>query len=74
MRINQILSGVPVIINNEEKDFVKKHPTSVRLSSLSEHDSWLAQNLVRKGLYRLTNDGRTIVIDKKYEDNRKSVS
>lgn len=74
MRINQILSGVPLLINNEEKDFVKKHPTSVRLSSLSERDSWLAQNLVRKGLYRLTNDGRTIIIDKKYEDNRKSVS
>lgn len=73
MRINQILSGVPLIINNEEKEFVKKHPTGVRLSSLSEHDSWLAQNLVRKGLYKLTNDGRTIIIDKKYEDSRKSV-
>jgi hypothetical protein len=59
MKIAQLLSGVDIAITNEEKKFIEKH-SSVRLTSLDDHDQWLAQNLVRKGVYTISKDNNTL--------------
>lgn len=61
MKIGQLLSGMHIVLTNEELSFVKRHNDSVSITSLDEHDQWLAQNLVRKGIYSISNDSRTIV-------------
>lgn len=59
MKLTELLSSMKIILSNEEKDFVKKHPL-VKISSLDEHSQWLAQNLVRKGVYSISSDNNTI--------------
>lgn len=71
MKIHQILDNISIIVNNEEKKFMEKFNRSVSLASLSEHDSWTAQNLVRKGVYRLTNDNRSIVLKNHATSNKR---
>ena len=61
MRIAQLLSGIPTVITNEERKFIDKHRDQVFISSLDEHDQWLAQNLVRKGVYTISKDSRSII-------------
>lgn len=60
MKIHQLLSGVGIAITNEEQTFVSRHNNHVRLSSLDEHDIWLAQSLVRKGVYSISKDNSTL--------------
>lgn len=60
MKIQQLLSGLKLILTNEEKEFFNKHQ-EVTISSLHERDHWLAQNLVRKGLYTISKDNNTLV-------------
>jgi hypothetical protein len=61
MKIKQLLSGIRMPITNEEHRFIKNHENNIRLSSLDEHDQWLAQNLVRKGVYSISKDSNTLV-------------
>lgn len=61
MKISQLLSGFTTHITNEESRFIKTHTDNIKLSSLDEHDQWLAQNLVRKGVYAISNDSNTLV-------------
>ena len=60
MKIHQLLSGVGVAITNEEQQFISRHDNDVRLSSLEDHDVWLAQSLVRKGVYSISKDSSTL--------------
>lgn len=60
MKIAQLLSGVGLYLTNEERQFVKKYD-HVPLSSLDNHNTWIAQNLVRKGAYAISNDNNTLV-------------
>jgi hypothetical protein len=60
MKIAQLISGLDIAITNEEQQFIEKHPGSVRLTALDEHGQWLAQNLVRKGVYSISNDSNTL--------------
>ena len=62
MKIHQILDGISIIITNEEIDFVSRIGDDVFLSSLDNHDQWLAQNLIRKGVYEISNDRKRISI------------
>ena len=55
-----LLSGLDIAITNEERQFIKKHKAQVSILSLDEHDQWLAQNLVRKGIYSISKDSRSI--------------
>jgi hypothetical protein len=66
MRIQHLLDDITIIVNNEEKTFIENHNSTISLSSLSEHESWTAQNLVRKGMYRLTNDNKNIILTGRY--------
>lgn len=61
MKIGQLLSGMHIVLTNEEQSFIRRHKDSVAITSLDEHDSWLAQNLVRKGLYSISKDNRTLI-------------
>ena len=61
MIIGKLLSGMHIVLTNEELSFVDRHNDSVSITSLDEHDQWLAQNLVRKGIYAISKDNRTIV-------------
>ena len=60
MKIAHLLSGMDIAVTNEEQKFIEKHPGAVRLTSLDEHGQWLAQNLVRKGIYSLSKDNNTL--------------
>jgi len=61
MKIGQLLSGMHIVLTNEEQSFIRRHKNSVTITSLDEHDQWLAQNLVRKGLYSISKDNRTLI-------------
>ena len=60
MKISQLLSDINLYLTNEEKQFISKHP-EVKISSLDEHQTWLAQNLVRKGAYAISKDNNTLI-------------
>ncbi len=60
MKIIQLLQDLHLPITNEEYRFVSKHDT-VKITSLDEHDQWIAQNLVRKGVYKINKDDNTLV-------------
>ena len=61
MKIHQLLGGTAIALTNEENSFVKKHNDQVKITSLDEHDQWLAQSLVRKGVYQISKDSNTLV-------------
>ena len=61
MKIVQLLSGFNTAITNEEQQFIEKYPAHVKITSLEEHSSWVAQNLVRKGVYAISKDNNVIV-------------
>jgi hypothetical protein len=61
MKIAQLLSGTGIAITNQEQQFIESHSIKVSIDSLSEHDQWLAQNLVRKGVYSISKDSRTLI-------------
>jgi hypothetical protein len=61
MRLVQLLSGLGLAITNEEQQFINRHETAVRLTALDDHGQWIAQNLVRKGVYSISKDNRTLI-------------
>jgi len=61
MKIGQLLSGMHIVLTNEEQSFLRRHKDNISITSLDEHDQWLAQNLVRKGLYAISNDSTTLI-------------
>ena len=70
MKIAHLLSGLGIAITNEERAFIDRHKDQVSITSLDEHDQWLAQNLVRKGIYTISKDSRTII--KKLDETHNS--
>lgn len=61
MRIAQLLSGISIALTNQEKEFVETYKHKVSLTSLNERDQWIAQNLVRKGIYAISKDNQTLI-------------
>lgn len=61
MKIHQLIGGTSIPLTNEESAFVKKYNSEVKITSLDEHDQWLAQNLVRKGAYQVSKDSNTLI-------------
>lgn len=61
MKIHQLLSGIGIAVTNEEQQFINRHDTRIRLTSLDEHDQWTAQNLVRKGVYTMSRDSGMLI-------------
>ena len=61
MKIVQLLSGVNIPLSNAEQKFIESHRDHVSLTSLDEHQQWLAQSLVRKGIYSISKDSTTLI-------------
>jgi hypothetical protein len=61
MKIHQLISNVYIPLTNEENDFVRRHTDKIRLESLDDHNLWVAQNLVRKGIYQVSKDSKLLV-------------
>lgn len=61
MKIAQLLSGVSIPLSNSEHTFVETHNDRVSLTSLDEHQQWIAQSLVRKGIYSISKDSTTLI-------------
>jgi hypothetical protein len=60
MKIVQILSGVSIPLSEEEQQFFEKYQ-EIKLTSLNERQKWIAQNLVRRGIFSISNDDTTLV-------------
>jgi len=61
MKIHQLLTGFTTPVNNEEQHYIEQHQQAIKISSLNERDSWLAQSLVRKGVYIISKDSNTLI-------------
>lgn len=70
MRIAQILNGFPVALSNQEIEFIDQHKNKIRLNGLSEQEIWIAQNLVRKGVYSISKDNQSLI--KKLDESNPS--
>jgi len=70
MRIHQILGAPSIILTNEEKDFIRKHNEEISISGLFDRDEVVARNLVRKGVYEISNDNHNIVLKKDAFDSK----
>jgi hypothetical protein len=62
MKIHQLLGKPSIILTNEEKEFIDKHSPEITINSLHDRDEVLARNLVRKGVYEISNDNRSILL------------
>lgn len=69
MKIYQLLDSPSIILTNEEQDFIDKHNKEIAIGALFDRDQVVARNLVRKGVYEISNDSKHIVL--KNAANRK---
>ena len=60
MKIYQLLD-IPVILNNEEQQFLENHSDRLSIDTLYEREYIVAQNLVRKGVYSISNDSKHLI-------------
>ena len=61
MKIHQIIGAPAILITNEERKFISNHGDTISLGFLDEHQQYVANNLVRKGVYSISNDKRYII-------------
>jgi hypothetical protein len=69
MKIHQLLDSPPIILTNEENNFIKSHHKEIGLHTLVDRDEVVARNLVRKGVYEISKDNKSLIL--KDADNRK---
>jgi hypothetical protein len=69
MKIHQLLDSIPIIITNEENDFIVRHHREIPIYSLYDREEVLARNLVRKGVYQISKDNKNLIL--KDADHRK---
>ena len=62
MRIHQLLDSPSIIVTNEERTFIDQHGDDIAVLLLDDHKKWVAQNLIRKGVYELSKDGRYLLL------------
>lgn len=61
MKIHQLLSGLSLTVTNEENRFIESHRGLIKITSLDDRAQWIAQNLVRKGVYDMGKDNVTLI-------------
>ena len=69
MKIHHLLDAPAIILTNEEQHFIKSHHKEIPINSLVNRDEVLARNLVRKGVYEISNDNKNLIL--KDANNRK---
>lgn len=62
MKIHQILGSTPILITNEEEHFIESHHKEIPIRSLFDRDEIIARNLVRKGVYEISNDSNNLIL------------
>ena len=62
MKIHQVLGATPILITNEEEHFIESHHKEIPLRSLFDRDEVIARNLVRKGVYEISNDSQNLIL------------
>lgn len=67
MKISQLLDGIHIVLTNQESEFINSHQDKIRLTGLSEQEVWIAQNLVRKGVYSISNNN---ILVKKLDESQ----
>lgn len=50
MKVNELLDGFEIWTTNEERKLLKKFTEPVRVSSLSEHEQFKIEAMIRKSL------------------------
>ena len=73
MKIHQLVNAPSIILTNEENKFVKSHPKEISISSLYNRDQVIAQTLVRKGVYEISNDSKKLLLRHDDESNSKII-
>ena len=70
MKIHQILGAPAIFLTNEEQNFIKGHHNEIALRSLFDREEIIARNLVRKGVYEISNDNNNIILRKDATDRK----
>jgi hypothetical protein len=73
MRIHHLVQTPSIILTNEESKFVNSHPKEISISSLYHRDRIIAQTLVRKGVYEISNDSKKLMLKQDDESNTKII-
>lgn len=73
MKILQLLDKPALILTNEEQSFIDNHSPKINIGSLYDRDEWLARNLVRKGVYEISNDDQWIELKHDGKNKRKFI-
>lgn len=73
MKIHQILGAPSIILTNEEQNFIKQHNKEIAIRNLYDRDEVLARNLVRKGVYEISNDNENLILKKDTSDRKSPV-
>jgi hypothetical protein len=73
MKIHQILGAPSIILTNEEQSFIKSHHKEIAIRSLYDREEVLARNLVRKGVYEISNDNENLILKKDTSDRKSPV-
>lgn len=61
MKISQLLSGPLVVLTNEELNFIDTNGSEIPIEKLEDRSLWVGQNLVRKGIYKISNDNQYLL-------------
>ncbi len=59
--MKELYTGLSVVLTNEEEKFLTFHGYDVHMISLNERDEWIAQSLIRKGIYELSSDRKLLI-------------
>jgi len=66
MKINELISDFEIWTTNEERELLHKLREPVKLASLSEHDQFRIQSLIRKSLVtKVGMENPTVVANEK---------
>lgn len=61
MRVYEITHSLSMMLSNEEISFIENHTNQVLLNSLDDRGTWVARNLVRKGVYDIDKTSRFLI-------------
>ena len=73
MKIHQVLGAPSILLTNEENEFIKNHRHEIPIHSLYDREEILARNLVRKGVYEISNDSTHMILKTNATDRKKLI-
>ena len=70
MKIHHLLGAPSLILTNEENQFVDSHKEEIPIRTLYDREEVIARNLVRKGVYEISNDDQWIELKHNAKNQR----